>query len=86
MTLTLRDPEVIRMARELATLRGISEADAITAALAAELRREKEAASVSERVAAVADRLMAIGARARADAGPNAREVTRDEIDAMWGQ
>jgi hypothetical protein len=79
MTLTLRDPEVIRMVRELASLRGISEADAITAALAAELRREKEALSVSERVAAIADRMMAA-------AGPNGQEMTKADIDAMWGQ
>lgn len=79
MTLTLRDPVAIEMARELASLRGISEAEAVTAALAAELRREKEASSVSDRVAAIADRLMDA-------AGPNRREMTKADIDAMWGQ
>lgn len=79
MTLTLRDPAAIQMARELASLRGISETEAVAAALAAALEREKEKAEVCEK-------LLAIGARARAEAGPNARQVSKDEIDAMWGQ
>lgn len=79
MTLTLRDPEVIRMAQELASLRGVTEAEAVVAALAAALERERERAEVREK-------LLAIGARARAEAGPNARAVSKDDIDALWGQ
>lgn len=79
MTLTLRDPAAIEMARELASLRGVTEAEAVAAALAAALERERERAEVRER-------LLAIGARARAEAGPNARAVSKGDIDALWGQ
>jgi antitoxin VapB len=53
--------------------------EAIIAALENELRREREKVTLPERLAKLA-------ARARALAGPNARDVAKDEIDALWGQ
>ncbi len=46
---------------------------------AAELKREREKRPLAERLAELA-------ARARAEAGPNPRDVTKEDIDAMWGQ
>jgi antitoxin VapB len=78
MTLTLRDPKEIEMAKELASLRGVSEVDAVTAALAVALEREKEWAQRRARIAAISE-------RALAQAGPGGHDMTKDEIDALWG-
>jgi hypothetical protein len=34
----------------------------------------------------LAERLAGLAAELKAEAGPNPREVTKDDIDAMWGQ
>jgi hypothetical protein len=34
----------------------------------------------------LADRLAELAAALKAEAGPNPREVTKEDIDAMWGQ
>jgi len=44
-----------------------------------EPRREREKVSLPERLFELAE-------KARALAGPEAHDVTKDEIDAMWGQ
>jgi antitoxin VapB len=79
MGISIRDPEVGELARELANLRRTNMTEAIAHALRSELKREREKRPLAERLAELA-------ARARAEAGPNPREVTKEDIDAMWGQ
>ena len=78
MNLQIRDPRAHELARELASRRKVSMTDAVIDALEAELRREKERRPLAERVGEIADKL-------RSQAGPNGREMTKDEIDEMWG-
>ncbi len=52
--------------------------DAVIDALEAELRREAEGIPLAERLASLASEL-----RAKARAG--GRDMSKDEIDAMWG-
>jgi antitoxin VapB len=79
MGISIRDPEVGELARELANLRKTNMTEAIAHALRSELKRERAKRPLRERLAELA-------ARARAEAGPNPREVTKEDIDAMWGQ
>jgi antitoxin VapB len=79
MGISIRDPEAGRLARELAALRKTTMTEAIVQALRSELKRERDKRPLRERLAELA-------ARARASAGPNPREVTKEDIDAMWGQ
>ncbi len=79
MGISIRDPEVGALARDLARLRGTNMTEAIAHALRAELKRERDKRPLKERVEALADQL-------KAEAGPNGREVTKEEIDALWGQ
>lgn len=79
MGISIRDPKVGELARSLARLRGTNMTEAIEHALREELRREREKRPLAERVKAIVDELTA-------EAGPNGREVTKDEIDALWGQ
>jgi antitoxin VapB len=46
--------------------------------LEAEYRRVAAEKSLAERLGAIADELAAL-------AGPGGRDMTKDEIDAMWG-
>lgn len=71
--LNIRDKRVQAMARELADRRGVTMTQVMREAL------EKELASES-----VSERLLAIGRRCAAAAGPDGRVMTRDEIDEMW--
>jgi antitoxin VapB len=77
--LSIRDPRAAELAKQLAKRRNTNMTEAIIAALENELRREREKVTLPERLAKLA-------ARARALAGPNARDVAKDEIDALWGQ
>jgi antitoxin VapB len=79
MGISIRDPEVGELARELANLRKTNMTEAIAHALRSELKRERDKRPLRER-------LEGLAARARAEAGPNPREVTKEDIDAMWGQ
>jgi antitoxin VapB len=79
MGISIRDPEVGELARELANLRRTNMTEAIAHALRSELKRERDKRPLAKRLAELA-------ARARAEAGPNPREVTKEDIDAMWGQ
>jgi antitoxin VapB len=79
MGISIRDPEVGELARELANLRKTNMTEAIAHALRSELKRERDKRPLAERLAELA-------ARARAKAGPNPREVAKEDIDAMWGQ
>ena len=77
--LTIRDPRAGTLARRLAEVRQTTMTQAVISALEHELRREREATPLATRIGAVA-------ARAKAMAGPKAREMSRDEIDALSGQ
>jgi antitoxin VapB len=79
MGTSIRDREVGELARELAKLRKTNMTEAIAHALRAELKRERDKRPLAERLAGLAAEL-------KAEAGPNPREVTKDDIDAMWGQ
>lgn len=52
--------------------------EAVVTALENDLRREGESAPLAGRYAAIAAGLAA-------GAGPNPREVSKDDIDEMWG-
>ncbi len=75
--LSIRDPRAAELAKELAKRRKTNMTEAIVTALENELRREREKVPLPERLSKLAE-------KARALAGPNARDVTKDEIDAMW--
>jgi len=79
MGISIRDPEVGELARQLARLRKTNMTEAIAFALRAELKREREKIPLAERSRALADQL-------RAEAGPKGRDITKNEIDALWGQ
>ncbi len=72
MALSIRDPEVGSLARKLADLRKTNMTEAIAFALRNELKRERDKRQLAQQL--------------RAEAGPNPREVTKYDIDAMWGQ
>jgi antitoxin VapB len=78
--LNVRDPRAAVLAKRLGRLRGQSMTEATIYALEAAIRREQE----RERTP-LAERLAAIARDLRAKGGPNGRELTREEIDAMWG-
>jgi len=77
--ISVRDPEVGDLARELARLRKTNMTEAIAHALRNELKREREKRPLAERLEELARETMAM-------AGPNGREVTKEEIDDLWGQ
>jgi antitoxin VapB len=79
MGISIRDREVGELARELARLRKTNMTEAIAHALRVELKRERDKRPLAERLAELAAGL-------KAEAGPNPREVTKEDIDAMWGQ
>ncbi len=78
MSLSIRDPRAAELARDLAQRRGTTMTAAIISALEAELSRERAARPLGDRVSAIADGLLA-------QAKPGGREMTKDEIDALWG-
>ncbi len=78
MTLSIRDPRVRELARDLAARRNTTMTEAIISALEGELARERDARPLRERLAEIA-------ARAEAMARPGGHEMTKDEIDALWG-
>ena len=79
MGISIRDAEAGKLARELAELRKTNMTEAIIFALRQALLREREKRPLAER-------LYDLAAKAAALAGPNPREVTKEEIDALWGQ
>jgi antitoxin VapB len=78
MGISIRDPEVGELARELARLRKTNMTKAIAHALRSELKREREKRPLAERLEELARETMAM-------AGPNPRDVTKEEIDELWG-
>lgn len=77
--LTIRDPRAAVLARRLADARQTTMTQAVVTALEQELRRDRDATPF-------ATRLGAIARKGQAMAGPNARAVSKDEIDALNGQ
>ena len=78
MPLNIRDPRAHALARELAARRGAPMTEAIIEALECELRRERERPSLPDRLADIARQL-------KSEARAPRREMTKDEIDDMWG-
>jgi antitoxin VapB len=76
MGISICDPKVGELARELARLR---KTEAIAHALRSELTRERDKRPLEDRLEDLANETMAM-------AGPNGREVTKEEIDELWGQ
>ena len=79
MGISIRDPEVGKLARELARLRGTNMTEAIANALRSEVEREFKKKPLVERLGALADETIAMGR-------PGGRVMTKDEIDDLWGQ
>lgn len=78
MGISIRDPEVGELARKLARLRKTNMTEAIAHALRSELKRERDKRPLAERLEELARETMAM-------AGPNPREVTKEELDELWG-
>ena len=78
MPLQIRDERASRLARELANRLHTTMTEAVVRALENALAAEKKKESVAEAARRVADDLRA---RAR---GPG-RDLTKDEIDDLWG-
>ena len=78
MTLQIRDERARELAQQLADKRKVTMTAAVIQALEGELRRENEKESLSDRIARIAADLAA-------QAGPNRKTISKEEIDAMWG-
>jgi antitoxin VapB len=79
MNLQIRDPRARELAKRIAQRRHISMTEAVVEALEAEYRRVATQHTLAERLGAIADELGAL-------AKPGGRDMTQEEIDAMWGQ
>lgn len=77
MTMSIRDPQAAELARLLASKRKTTMTQAIIVALQNELRREAEKDSLETRIDRMLDKHL--GGRMLG------RDMTKDEIDAMWG-
>ncbi|MFZ5692242.1 MAG: type II toxin-antitoxin system VapB family antitoxin [Pseudomonadota bacterium] len=78
MTLQIRDQRARELAKKLAAKRKVTMTEAVVQALEGEWRREAEQEPLAARLKRIADDLAA-------QAGPNRRTMTKDEVDAMWG-
>jgi antitoxin VapB len=78
MNLQIRDARAHELARKLARKRGISMTAAVIQALESQLEREGDERPLSERLAEIASRL-------KAQSPGGGRDMTKDEIDEMWG-
>ena len=78
MNLQIRDPRAHQLARQLAEKRRVSLTEAVIDALEAQLEAEQSRIPLADRLKDIAGRL-----RAKGDGGGH--EVTKDEIDEMWG-
>ncbi len=78
MHLQIRDPRARELARKIAQQRHASMTEVVIQALEAEYRRVAAQQPLAARLDALADELAAI-------AKPGGRDMTKNEIDAMWG-
>lgn len=76
MNLQIRDPRAHHLARRLAEKRHITLTEAVIEALEAQLDSEQQP---------LAERLAAIAGALRAKSKSGGHEMTKDEIDEMWG-
>ncbi len=78
MTLQIRDARARHLAQKLAARRKVTMTEAVIQALEGELHRDAASGPLADRIARIASDLAA-------EAGPNRRVMSKDEIDAMWG-
>lgn len=78
MNLQIRNPRAHELARELAKRRSVSITDAVIDALETELTRTRREKPLKERLQTIVDDLWA-------QRQPGGRDMTKEEIDAMWG-
>ncbi|MDR2000780.1 MAG: type II toxin-antitoxin system VapB family antitoxin [Zoogloeaceae bacterium] len=78
MHLQIRDPRARELARKIALQCHASMTEVVVQALETEYRRVAAQQPLAERLDAIADELAVI-------AGPNGRDMKKNEIDAMWG-
>jgi antitoxin VapB len=79
MGISIRDPKVGELARELARLRKTNMTEAIAHALRSELKLEREKTPLAERLRRLAEETIAMGR-------PGGHVMTKEEIDDLWGQ
>ena len=79
MGISIRDPQVAQLARELARLRKTNMTEAIAHALRNELERERNKRPLEDRLEGLANETMAM-------ARPGGHSLTKEEIDELWGQ
>lgn len=84
MNLQIRDPRAHELARRLAEKRKITMTAAVIEALEAELGKE-ERKPLQERIAPIVERHAAFAAKLKALGKGEGREMTKEEIDEMWG-
>ncbi|MFM8608117.1 MAG: type II toxin-antitoxin system VapB family antitoxin [Hyphomicrobiales bacterium] len=77
MALNIRDTRAEQLARELAGYRHITMTQAVIEALSNELERERQKVPLSQRIEALR--------QTHFGAGLKGRDLTKDEIDSMWG-
>ncbi len=77
--LSIRDPRAAELAKRLALQRKTTMTEVIITALENELKRERDMVPLPDRLARLAE-------KARRLAGPEGRDVPKDEIDEIWGQ
>ncbi|MDN5870289.1 MAG: type II toxin-antitoxin system VapB family antitoxin [Nitrococcus sp.] len=78
MNLQIRDPRARELAKQLADEKQVAMTEAVIDALEAELRRQRNGKPLAERVRPIIERL-------KSKAKPDGRDLTKDEIDAIWG-
>jgi antitoxin VapB len=78
MNLQIRDPRARELARKLSERKKTSMTEAVIGALEAALQRAEEEKPLRERVRPIIEELTAL-------AQPGGRDMTKDEIDEMWG-
>ena len=78
MALNIRDTRAEQLAKELAGYRHITMTQAVIEALSNELERERQKVPLAEHIAALR--------KTHFENGMQGRDLSKDEIDAMWGQ
>jgi antitoxin VapB len=78
MNLQIRDPRADELARRVAARRNISMTEAVIDALEAECQHVCAATPLAQRLGAIADELARL-------AKPGGREMTKNDVDGMWG-
>jgi antitoxin VapB len=77
MPLNIRDPRATELARELAEQQGTTMTAVIVDLLEREVKRRRDEVPLEVRLKALAE-------KAQRMAGPNPREMTKEEIDDLW--